>query len=366
MSTAEHPILLSFVSACPRERSGSRTQNRYDYQLCWAFCTLLDLHASQEAYLLVLDYHDDVVIFDSESQPSQAKFYQLKVKGSGTWSITDLLRVKDGQTQSILGKLYAHHIMFGDLTKSLNMVSNAQFTIRHKTSPKKTKKVDHCTLTDLCWNSIKEVSIALQKEHNLCFCPLCDVDTTLRTDQLSSKEPRTHAKGRFMDFIGNRNVGAVCHITHAFNAIIDELQKRSSFEMQITSVSDLLNKKGISRTEFSQILSKIEQAAQPERWNTIEQYLIKGGVDLLTIQQYRRKWGTYEVQRLDPANIVLRQTQSIIQKEFETLLAYENPDPLVPFLAKCVSQYRAVARSADIPIDDSTIIGIILSLLSEK
>ena len=156
------------------------------------------------------------------------------------------------------------------------------------------------------------------------------------------------------------------HITHAFNAIIDELQKRSSFEMQITSVSDLLNKKGISRTEFSNLLSKIEQAAQPERWNTVEQYLIRGGVDLLTIQQYRRKRDTYEVQRLDPANIALRRTQSIIQKELETLLAHENPDPLVPFLAKCVSQYRAVAHPTDVPIDDSTLIGITLSLLSEK
>ena len=63
-------ILEAFVSSTPRERSGSRTQKRYDYQLCWALSMLIDLHQTQDAYLLVLDYHDDVVVFDAEVQPS--------------------------------------------------------------------------------------------------------------------------------------------------------------------------------------------------------------------------------------------------------------------------------------------------------
>lgn len=40
----------------PREKSGPRSSNRFDFQKEWAICKLLELHQTDDDYLLVLDY----------------------------------------------------------------------------------------------------------------------------------------------------------------------------------------------------------------------------------------------------------------------------------------------------------------------
>jgi hypothetical protein len=358
--------VAKFVSTSPRERSGSRTQKRYDYQLCWAFCLLLDLHKASKDYLLVLDYHDDVVVFDSETTPTGIDFYQLKAKSRGTWTLKNLLKAEKGQQLSILGKLYAHRLEFGDFAKSGNIISNASFSVKHKDSPTKRKILEYCTTADLCWDALKEVSVALQREHDLSYCPLCDIDTVFRADNLSITEPRTHARGRFMEFIDAQKNTTHCPVSHAFNAIVSELQKRSSFDKQLSSVTDLLSKKGIGRTEFGELVARAQSAAEPARWNTIESQLTRDGADLFTVQRYRRAWETYEIQRLDPANAVLKKAQKLISKEIDSMLRQRRLSPLPAFVSDCVDQCFARMAKANLPLSNSNIQGIILSLLSEK
>jgi hypothetical protein len=53
----------------PRETSGARTANRFDYQDDWAFCQILELHEADDDYVVVFDYHDDVLVLDSATDP---------------------------------------------------------------------------------------------------------------------------------------------------------------------------------------------------------------------------------------------------------------------------------------------------------
>ena len=56
---------------------------------------MLDLEREDKDYLLVLDYHDDVVVFDSENQPTKADFYQVKTSTAKKWNLTSLLAKKE-------------------------------------------------------------------------------------------------------------------------------------------------------------------------------------------------------------------------------------------------------------------------------
>jgi hypothetical protein len=82
------------INIKPREKSGSRTQNRFDYQIHWAIAELLELHNDKNNYLIVLEHHDDIIVFDSETEPKKVSFYQIKTNSyDNYWTIKRLLRV---------------------------------------------------------------------------------------------------------------------------------------------------------------------------------------------------------------------------------------------------------------------------------
>jgi hypothetical protein len=68
----------TFLTVTPRENAGARSSDRSDYQKDWALCQLLRLHGSGSDYLIVFDLHDDILIFDSEANPTLISFYQSK------------------------------------------------------------------------------------------------------------------------------------------------------------------------------------------------------------------------------------------------------------------------------------------------
>lgn len=58
----EGTLVNTLLQTTPRERFGSISGNRRDYQDSWAFCKLLELHQGDADYLLVLDFHEDVLV----------------------------------------------------------------------------------------------------------------------------------------------------------------------------------------------------------------------------------------------------------------------------------------------------------------
>lgn len=114
----------------PREKSGSRSANRFSFQHSWALCHLLVLHAKPEDYVLLLDHHEDVVVLDSAIDPTRVRAFQVKTKDKGNWTIGALLKRKTSKKKasiglpSILGKLYDAYQRFQSVD-GLHFVSNA-------------------------------------------------------------------------------------------------------------------------------------------------------------------------------------------------------------------------------------------------
>ncbi len=356
-------VLEEFIAKPPRERSGSRSANRFDYQLSWAFCLLLDLESENKDYFLVLDYHDDVVVFNSENLPTEADFYQIKTETQNHWTLTRLLSRASGSQFSILGKLYAHQINFGDKVRSLNFIAATQFSLETKAKPEGAL-LEHCLLSDLCNAALTKVGEALKKEHNLAAPPICNVATVFKTDSLSVHDHATHAEGKLSRHLKETFGDKPYHVSHAFNALIDELRRRNNYEGQLQSVTELSKEKAVGRKEFSSLIKKCAGAGERQKWQPIEQILIQEQIDIFTIKQYENAWATRELVRLDGSNAIIRQIQEIADQVVKELKEQIPAQPLRTFLDSCVTRCRERLPSIKVPVGDQDLLGAILSSIT--
>ncbi|MFD2209508.1 dsDNA nuclease domain-containing protein [Virgibacillus halophilus] len=83
----------SFVK--PRDTSGPRSSNRFDYQKDWAILKMMEMYEVEEDFLLVMDYYDDVVVYDSATDLENISFSQIKTS-SKNWTLNSLTKRKPG------------------------------------------------------------------------------------------------------------------------------------------------------------------------------------------------------------------------------------------------------------------------------
>jgi hypothetical protein len=79
-------------TASPRERSGSQTSARYDFQTNFAILKLVELREGAQDFRVVVDLFDDLMVLDSALAPTAVRFYQIKSKDAGDWIMSDCVR----------------------------------------------------------------------------------------------------------------------------------------------------------------------------------------------------------------------------------------------------------------------------------
>jgi hypothetical protein len=152
----------------PREVSGASSANRFQYQKDWALCKMLEMQLNNEEYVIILDFHEDILIIDSDVDPKIAKFYQIKTKKGDNWTLSDLIYSKnDGN--SIMGKLYYNKLTFPNHDMELNFVTNAHFKlrIRNETNPEASLNYKDICINQLEDASLKRVVEKIKQEFNI-------------------------------------------------------------------------------------------------------------------------------------------------------------------------------------------------------
>ena len=66
----DREYLKEIVENIPDDNSGSPVSNRYGYQKNWAIYKLLELENLGKDYMILMDYHEDIMILDSSKQVS--------------------------------------------------------------------------------------------------------------------------------------------------------------------------------------------------------------------------------------------------------------------------------------------------------
>src|SRR5690242_12881671 len=101
-------LLASIASVKPREKSGSIAAARFEFQLNASFLKILEWHASEKDYVAIFDFIDDLVLIIDPKSNGKALLYQIKSKGSGSWTIAEVVRLESGEPpRSVVGKMYS-------------------------------------------------------------------------------------------------------------------------------------------------------------------------------------------------------------------------------------------------------------------
>lgn len=369
--TSSTRLLDQILQVRPREVSGSSSSNRSDYQQSWAFCLLLKLHRTAQDYLVLFDYHDDVVVLDSSSNPTAMDFYQIKTKKTGNWTAKLLLKREKGANDqplnSIAGKMYSNKIAFPAAAKTLNFVSNAQFRIRLKNDPDSDQIVDGFELAGICHEMLTEFSKTIQEEHNLEYSPLCDIITKFSTDPLSLEAHVTHATGELATYLNEIQPDGKFAAASGQSAIATTIARKTNHERTPTTKDELIAAKGITRTEFEEMLSTIlsSHEVERERWQDIRQTLTTEGQPFGDIHRWQIEWKRFAVERMDFSNTVLM----AVQKAMKSIILdsrQENPSRTIrELVADCLQRFDAKTQHAPTPFGRDYLTAVILFEASE-
>lgn len=248
--------LQQLLAQEPPDDGGTVAFNRLAYQVNWALCLLMDLHADGADYALVLDYHDDVVAFDSATAPTVAAFYQVKTKKVGSWSISDLLRRSNsggGKQHSKLGKLFMHVMTFGRGAIELVFVSNAALSAQ-SVNGTKLDGDDSILYADLALTERRRLTASLMLEHPT-LCP--DDCRRFRYEKtpLSTSDHPTYTLGAVAKFLSSQPEYSMIPAAPFFNALRGELDRRQGREEKARSFTELCALKSIRREDFMAMLA---------------------------------------------------------------------------------------------------------------
>lgn len=295
----------------PRETSGARSANRFDYQKDWALCKALELQLEKDNYVIVLDFHDDILILDSDISPDKIGFYQIKSKKSGVWTRAALVQ-HETDKMSILGKLLYNYTVFGDFDITLNLVSNATFDMKLADKSKSTEKVS-ISLEELedkekvnLFKKIEdELSINLKDKANLTY---------LRVTELGASGHDTYTKGKLVEFFSKYENGKYdVNANAAYGILFSEFKKKNDYEWNVDSFDEVLKYKAVTRKDFEKLINLlIKSSKQYTEWKDVEQELSLSGIGLKEITRIKKKWVDYELQRLDASNETVQELQNDI------------------------------------------------------
>lgn len=315
-------LLERLIQTPPRETSGSATSSRYDYQKNWALCRLLELHSTSDDYMLVFEFHEDVIELDSETHPSTVSFYQVKTKGSGHWTLNGLIKADSnggGSRLSILGLLCKNFGRFPEDTRSLNLVSNAPFKCGLSEASKNSLMQVSICLNELSAEEREKVRSALKAQLGTDEVP--DELTFLLVTDLSLEGHDTHAKGKLAEFIEKAFPAVTFRITAVHQALFGEVRRRTNEPSDGLSASEFIARKAIGRTSFANMLRQLGPALNlDQKWIQIETRLNAEKYPYPELSDMADQWKRCEIDRMSsPASASFKKIQKLVQSALAVL-----------------------------------------------
>jgi hypothetical protein len=333
----EKNLLDVFIAKDPRERAGARSANRFTFQQSWALCHLLDLEKTESDYLIVFDYHDDVVVFNSELCPSKVWFYQVKTH-KGDWTLTSLLyrNKKSKNALSILGKMFSNSFVLNEVEPTITLISNSKYKMDTVRGQKANDAAEYVCLGSVGADALSRISSNIQEEHELDFSPIFFDNMFLDSAKLSVEDHIIHSLGRLASFLEDLDPNGNYSAPAAHRAIRGTIQIKNNCEDPVTSTKDL-TRKSISKSEFGKILKQIMSVTKNGTgWETIKQILVKEDVNAFKILAYENAWEKYEVERMDPTNTVLMALIDIVKENIAELQTANTLSEYVDLLSRSI------------------------------
>lgn len=240
----------------PVENAGSRTSNRFEYQMNWGLSKLLDLEESNEDYVMVFDYHDDIVVCNSDKDSDFIDFYQIKTRKTARWAKGDLTSKLDEDDScnsinelSILAKLVSHTKVFQN-SRHLFFVTNSSLSANLYSRSDNIVKFNEIkeNIREQIKNKIREELGGVEDE---AFEKIIFIQNQMSVDSYEQT-----VLGTLSQFLKNK-FNLVTDVNVVYETLIGEIRKRNNYEKEIENKEELIKYKAISHAEFSNYLTSL-------------------------------------------------------------------------------------------------------------
>ena len=242
----------------PKENAGSRSSNRFEYQINWGLNLLLKMEEANEDYIMILDYHDDIVVCNSDSGSEYIDFYQIKTNISNMWTLGGLVGDNKNKMESssnpdfglsIIAKLIRHVIQFED-SRKLYFVTNSRLS--KNIYGASDEEVNFNQLKPDAQNSIKEkVKKELDDIDDCAFERLVFIQ-----NQMNVIDYEQTMLGKLTQFL-KRKFNIVTDVDVVYQNLIGQFRNKNNSENVVTDKDTLLKNKAITHSEFKDYLTKL-------------------------------------------------------------------------------------------------------------
>lgn len=239
--------------------SGSMSYNRFEMQVSQTLHMAIEIFDNSD-YLFVLDYYDDITIFDKESNPEMVSYFQMKTN-------EESININTAITNDWLVKMYAQLENTDWLVKELGLISNCPLvvsvTIKQDNGKSKrekklftSEKTSFLEFNPVIISKIKEY-IAKKKEIDIDEVDLAKF-FHIRTI-ISIPRHREIVEQEMGDFLYSKYPRITMDSVKAiFAAMMDILTRRQQYELLDNSASflEVRNKKGVSKRDFERVIEE--------------------------------------------------------------------------------------------------------------
>lgn len=238
-------------------KSGSMAYNRLEMQISQTLHMAIELFDTLN-YLLILDYYDDITLFEDDDNPYTVSYYQMKTN-------EESISISTAISQNWLEKLYAQLERPEWFVKELGLITNCPLKITTAYKDEKGKnrtKTDlfispRTPFTDFNLDTVKRIKndIAVKRCINaddVDLSKFIHIRTTLSIP--NHKEVVENEMGNFL--YKKYPKISIDSVKTIYMTILDLMTKRQQYELLIDNASyeEVRKNKGVTKKDFSRII----------------------------------------------------------------------------------------------------------------
>lgn len=278
---AQTDLIAQVNSTSPRERTGSQTAARYDFQTNFGILKLIELQETEPDFRMVFDLFDDIVVLDSADAPQHLRLYQVKSKDPGDWTSTELCAKKGSAApRSIMSRLYSHMNAFGSWVTETGFVSNAAFRVKLSDGTTTTGIHHYISGANLHNSEIEKITKTIDDEITPNDIPAWLPKLALIRITLGVHGQELVVLGRLQQHIEDNHGVAGVKTRALYDTLHETITHRTTLVAQGVSNADLLIRKSLTKQDLQDLLSTAvnRRSSYLEDWEAIRADLIQAGV----------------------------------------------------------------------------------------
>ncbi|PKL17121.1 MAG: DUF4297 domain-containing protein [Spirochaetae bacterium HGW-Spirochaetae-5] len=277
-----------------RNKSGSQTFDKYDYQYHWALYRIITEHMTSNDYAVFIEYHEDVVFVNSlDKTIAKFEFNQIKTDEQ-KFSLAKLTRIPKN-SQSILAKLISscHNKPFTQQINEINLIATSGFNLDLKHPDIKYEKI---TIPDLTNSFIVKLEQKIKSEIQISTLP---VNLQFIISDLPNIKFQETVIGEISKLIHTLSPTPSFNPVDIYRILIDELRKKGIVTFDYNKWDDALEKKALTSIKVTEVINEFTSTIYEEKYQTYFQEIVTElKLNVINRDSLRKAFNRYKLQRL--------------------------------------------------------------------